>query len=167
MHAWPPWLPFGHIGCPDAARLIESGRPGHCAAPGAPQVPPVVPAEYLWYKDRYPATPGTPIVLGHRSHCPVRRPHGTTGPRAPGSWGALHRDHGPGWPGHRNLMGRTTRVESPGSREPGSFRNKAGLSTSLICTATSPVSQEGQALAGYSHGTVDKGCTPWSSGGQF
>ena len=107
MHAWSPWLPFGHIGCPECSA-------SHCPRPAGP----------------------------------LSRAAGPTGQRPPfkpGSWGALHRDRGPGWPGHQDLMGRTTRVESPARREPGSLRNKAGLSTSLIRTATSPVSQEGQA----------------------
>ena len=75
-------------------------------------------------------------------HCP--------GPAGPLSRSSAPRDNGP--PGHQDLMGRTTRVESPARREPGSLRNKAGLSTSLICTATSPVSQEGQVLL---QGTVN------------
>ena len=58
-------------------------------------------------------------------------------------------------------------MESPGSREPGSFRNKAGLSTLFICTATSPVSQESQALAGYPHGAQAPGApgAPLKPGG--
>ena len=118
---------------------------------------------------------GHDFRAGHgRPHCP--RPAGPlsrssaprdNGPRGPGSWGALHRDHGPGWPGHQDLMGRTTRGESPARREPGSLRNKAGLSTSHIHTATSPVSQEGQALAGYPHGAQAPGAprAPLKPGG--